>query len=194
MKYCRTCGAELNDAAVICPKCGCPTSIYVKKNVNPIPFLIAYAVSILVVFVAVVGGMYGDSTTAVYSTLTGGTVLNLLMVFFALTVSIYLYMNYSLTDKKAMGSLIVVGAILFVGFCIAAKNLSALASQVGEIKNPSEDTKKMINNLLTISSFIMLGHMFASILAIVTGSLGIAGKFRDIQPKVEIEELEEIEE
>ena len=52
----------------------------------------------------------------------------------------------------------------------------------------------MINNLLTVSSFIMLGHMFASILAIVTGSLGIAGKFRDIQPKVEIEELEEIEE
>lgn len=28
MKYCSTCGKEIQDAAVICPHCGCPTANY----------------------------------------------------------------------------------------------------------------------------------------------------------------------
>ncbi len=32
MKYCITCGAELHDNAVICPKCGCATPQYKKDE------------------------------------------------------------------------------------------------------------------------------------------------------------------
>ena len=28
MKFCETCGKEMNDNAVVCPACGCPTSKY----------------------------------------------------------------------------------------------------------------------------------------------------------------------
>jgi uncharacterized membrane protein YvbJ len=28
MKYCTHCGTELNDEAVVCPSCGCPTDLY----------------------------------------------------------------------------------------------------------------------------------------------------------------------
>ena len=28
MKYCTHCGTEINDEAVVCPNCGCPTDLY----------------------------------------------------------------------------------------------------------------------------------------------------------------------
>ena len=35
MKYCRHCGNEVFDDAIICPKCGCSVD-YSNRNVNPI--------------------------------------------------------------------------------------------------------------------------------------------------------------
>lgn len=32
--YCKKCGKEINDNAVICPSCGCATENFEKKNVN----------------------------------------------------------------------------------------------------------------------------------------------------------------
>ena len=39
MKYCSYCGNELRNEAVVCPKCGCPTSDSEKKpiSVNDVP-------------------------------------------------------------------------------------------------------------------------------------------------------------
>ena len=34
MKYCRECGAEIMDKAVICPKCGCSTGHNENKGIN----------------------------------------------------------------------------------------------------------------------------------------------------------------
>lgn len=34
MKYCSHCGAEINDDAVICPHCGCPTKEYNEEKVS----------------------------------------------------------------------------------------------------------------------------------------------------------------
>ena len=34
MKYCRECGAEIMDKAVICPKCGCSTGHNEHKGIN----------------------------------------------------------------------------------------------------------------------------------------------------------------
>ena len=34
MKYCRECGAEIMDKAVICPKCGCGTGHNENKGIN----------------------------------------------------------------------------------------------------------------------------------------------------------------
>lgn len=32
MSYCRKCGAQIDDEAVVCPKCGVPTDLYNKSN------------------------------------------------------------------------------------------------------------------------------------------------------------------
>lgn len=34
MKYCSTCGAELHDNAVICPKCGCMTADFKQTQLE----------------------------------------------------------------------------------------------------------------------------------------------------------------
>ena len=34
MKYCRNCGNEVSDAAIICPKCGCSVDYENKMNFN----------------------------------------------------------------------------------------------------------------------------------------------------------------
>lgn len=34
MKYCQTCGAEVNDNAIVCTKCGCSLSQEVKKTMG----------------------------------------------------------------------------------------------------------------------------------------------------------------
>ena len=34
MKYCRECGSEIMDKAVICPKCGCSTGHNENKGIN----------------------------------------------------------------------------------------------------------------------------------------------------------------
>ena len=34
MKYCSTCGAELHDDAVICPKCGCMTAEFKQTKLE----------------------------------------------------------------------------------------------------------------------------------------------------------------
>ena len=32
MRYCRKCGSQIDDEAVVCPKCGVPTDLYNKSN------------------------------------------------------------------------------------------------------------------------------------------------------------------
>ena len=196
MKYCRTCGAELRDEAVICPKCGCPTRIYVPQNVNSTALFIAYAASLLLVFCAMIGGMFSGDESVIY-TITGITLLHLFIVFFALSASMYLFMSYSITNKKALGALIVIGAVLIIGFCISAKSLATLVESINKINYAIEETKKIINKMLAVSSIIMIGYLISATLAIVTGALGLAGRFIEKPSKVQNnveEELEEIEE
>ena len=37
MVYCRTCGAQIHEQAVICPRCGCATDVYVAEEYQPRP-------------------------------------------------------------------------------------------------------------------------------------------------------------
>jgi Predicted membrane protein len=62
--YCSTCGTEINDKAIFCVKCGCPTQNYVPANtVKSNDFRVGYAISsksrivyiILALFVGALG-------------------------------------------------------------------------------------------------------------------------------------------
>ena len=51
MKYCSTCGAELHDNAVICPKCGCMTA----DNKNQLTDENSPGLNVLSFFIPLVG-------------------------------------------------------------------------------------------------------------------------------------------
>ena len=199
MKYCRFCGAELRNEAVICPKCGCPTSAYKPHNVSSTGLLISFAVSLLVCFGAVVWGIFGDTSSAVLYSLTGSTFFNLLLIVFAFSASLYLLMNFSINDRKALIAFIFLGAILLVGFCVAAKMLSQYVEAFGNINKSSSSREniKTASRILSISSITMVAYLVSAVLSILVGAFGLAGRFapkqivpNDKQP-IEVEEKEE---
>lgn len=199
--YCRNCGTKLRDGAMVCPKCGTPTRESRIKALNAKGLFISYAVALLITVCSIVGGMFSTELSSVYNSITGYTLLNLFIVFFALTASIYLFMNYSFENKKSMCVFIVIGAVLLIGFCVAAKNLSISAQYAARAgKSTSDEVKKAIAELLTVTSFIMCGLLISGALAVITGAFGLAGKLKESVVKTnnvaheEIEELEEVEE
>lgn len=51
MKFCRKCGAQLDDEAVICPQCGCSTEIIAKQESS--------GLGIAAIIFSVLGGFLG---------------------------------------------------------------------------------------------------------------------------------------
>ncbi|MBO7208965.1 MAG: hypothetical protein J6V58_04415 [Clostridia bacterium] len=63
MKYCQNCGAEINENAVICVKCGCSVSkSTVKKEVKPKFFFISSVVSFVLSIISAFIADYINST------------------------------------------------------------------------------------------------------------------------------------
>ena len=60
--FCKTCGSEINDNAIICPKCGCSTKdametqsqVVQKKKINVL-CLVGFVLSLVSLFIALVG-------------------------------------------------------------------------------------------------------------------------------------------
>ncbi len=199
MKYCRFCGAELRNEAVICPKCGCPTSAYKPQNVSASGLLISFAVSLLVCFGVVVWGIFGDTSSAVLYSLTGSTFFNLLLIVFAFSASLYLLMNFSINDRKVSIAFIFLGAFLLVGFCVAAKMLSQYVEAFENINksSSSRESIKTATRILSISSITMVAYLVSAVLSILVGAFGLAGRFapKQIVPNdkqsIKVEEKEE---
>ena len=55
--YCSKCGAEINDEAVICPKCGCETG-YKKKSVDNTNEILRMVAKILMLISTIAFGIF----------------------------------------------------------------------------------------------------------------------------------------
>ena len=60
--FCSKCGEEINDQAVICPKCGCATKNYISNEINVPPVEkngIAIAGFVCSFFIPLLGWIFG---------------------------------------------------------------------------------------------------------------------------------------
>lgn len=69
MKYCTHCGTELNDEAVVCPSCGCPTDLYNANsgsniNTNSNNSGLATTAKVFMVIGCVISAFYLDYSTS----------------------------------------------------------------------------------------------------------------------------------
>lgn len=62
--YCKICGSEINDQAVVCPKCGCSTKVSAEAEVSApqkrklnVLCLVGFVLSLVSLFIALFGAV-----------------------------------------------------------------------------------------------------------------------------------------
>ena len=201
MKYCTECGAQINDKAVICPKCGCPTKAYRKSSsITFEKMIILYAVCVLASLITgVIKGTLGDSSNYVSMTISLITINPIMVSLFIIMTSMILFLNYKTQQKNVSIMFIIMGALIFIAFGVAANYVKLLGESLNSYSKSRSayDAVEPLQKALTIEVFAMISYLLSSIFAVLIGILGFSGKFQKskqakvVATRVPLEEGEE---